>query len=523
MNQGISESLLSQLSEIIAIHVGLHYPRERWYDLERGISCAAKEFGFEDIESCIQWLASSPLKKNQIEILACNLTVGETYFFRDTRIFEILEEQIIPEVISRYRTPERCLRIWSAGCATGEEPYSLAIMLKKTIPDLQDWNITILATDINPRFLQKASRGVYTDWSFRDTPRWVKERFFEKTKEGYFKISPDIKKMVTFSYLNLVEDSYPSLLNNTNAINIIFCRNAMMYFTDNKMSGVVQKLYRSLVDGGWLVVSPCEISKVLSSRFVMVSFPDATLYRKDSESSQMIESILPKEMLLRKEYDETGTLFQISPRPQEKVSDENFQPQLTLDSESRGGFQTRPYFGRQEISNRKGPYEEAIDLYQQGLYQETVEKLTVLLLHTKKVENNATTSQKEAIVLLIRAYANYGKLNEALEWCEKAIVMDKINPSFYYLRSTILQEQGHIEESIKSLKRALYLDSNFTMAHFALGILSRKKGKLKESGKHLENALSTLNTLKEGDILPESEGITAMRLKEIIVSTMGEI
>jgi chemotaxis protein methyltransferase CheR len=522
MNQGISESLLSQLSEMIAVHVGLHYPRERWYDLERGISCAAKDFGFEDIESCIQWLVSSPLKKNQIEILACNLTVGETYFFRDRRIFQILEEQIIPEVISLCRTSERCLRIWSAGCATGEEPYSLAIMLKKVIPDLRDWNITILATDINPRFLQKASRGVYTDWSFRDTPKWVKERFFEKTKEGYFKISSDIREMVTFSYLNLVENSYPSLLNNTSAMNIIFCRNALMYFTDNKVGGVVQKLYRSLVDGGWLVVSPCEISKVLSSRFVMVSFPDATLYRKDSESSQIMERIIPKETPLQREYDETSMLFQRPHTFQEKILVENSQPQLTLDSESRGRFQTRPYFERQNMLNLKSPYEEAIDLYQQGLYQGTVEKLTTLLLHTKGTENY-TISQKEAIVLLIRAYANHGKLNEALEWCEKAIVMDKINPGFYYLRSTIFQEQGLIEESEKSLKRALYLDSNFTMAYFALGILSRKKGKLKESGKHLENALSTLNTLKEGDILPESDGITARRLKEIIVSTMGEI
>lgn len=514
MNLATSESLLLQLSEIIAVSVGLHYPRERWYDLERGIGSAAKEFGFEDIESCIRWLASSPLTKHQIEILACNLTVGETYFFRDKKIFEILEERIIPELVSVYGTSQRCLRIWSAGCATGEEPYSLAIMLKKMTPKLQKWNVTILATDINSRFLQKASKGVYTDWSFRETPEWVKEEFFEKTEEGYFKIYPEIREMVTFSYLNLVEDSYPSLLNNTNAINIIFCRNALMYFTDNKMDAVIQKLYRSLIHGGWLVVSPCEISKVLSSRFLMVSFPGATLYRKEPESSRVIERIFSQEIPLYKAYCETEASSQILYRPQEKVSVEEFQSQSTLD--------TGEGFERREISDLKGQYEEAFGLYRQGFYQETVEKLAALLSKNKEIKHSMAC-RKEAIILLIRAYANQGKLHEALEWCEKAVVMDKVNPGFYYLRATLLQEQGYLEESVKYLKRALYLDSNFTLAHFALGILSRKKGKLKESGKHLKNALSTLNNLNEEDILPESEGITARRLKEIIVSTMKEI
>lgn len=512
MKQGISEPLLSKLCEIIAAHVGLHFPRDRWYDLERGVTCAAKEFGFEDIESCIQWLSSSPLTKDQIEILACNLTIGETYFFRDKRVFEILEKHIIPELISQRRVCEHRLRIWSAGCATGEEPYSIAIMLKKMIPDLREWNITILATDINPCFIQKGSNGVYTDWSFRETPMLIKERFFEKTKDGYFKISSDIKDMVTFSYLNLAEDSYPSLLNNTNAVDIIFCRNALMYFTKDKTSSVVQKLYRSIVSGGWLIVSPCEISKVFSSQFVTVNFPGATFYRKGLESSQMVEEVFSREILL---HDEADMSFNITYDFPDKLPAETILPQMVTSDLEKG-------FERQEILKEKSPYEEAKDLYQQGLYQKAVEKLTSLLSSNNEIKNNVTC-QKEMIALLIRACANHGKLNEALEWCEKAIAIDKMNPGFYYLHATMLQEQGCIEESVKSLKRALYLDSNFILVHFALGILSRKKGKLKESVKHLENALSTLNTLKEEDIIPESEGITVKRLKEIIVSTMGEI
>jgi chemotaxis protein methyltransferase CheR len=511
MRDGISEILLSQLSDVIAVNVGLHFPRERWYDLERGISSAAKDFGFKNIESCIQWLVSSSLTRTQIEILASNLTVGETYFFRDRRIFDILEEHIIPELISSRRTSERRLRIWSAGCATGEEPYSIAIMLKKMIPDIQDWNITILATDINPHFLQKASKGIYTNWSFRDIPRWTQESFFKKTKDGSFKITSDIKEMVTFSYLNLVEDSYPSLLNNTNAVDIIFCRNVLMYFTADNMSSVIQKLHHSLMDSGWLIVSPCEVSKVLSAQFITVNFPGAILYRKDLNPSKMPGKIFPDEVLSCKGDYETEISFQIPLEPADDVSTGMTMPQLTvnLDKEIK----------KPEVSKLEEPYEEILDVYRKGLYREVEEKLIILLSHGKGIKNNPIFT-KESVDLLIHVYANQGRLCEALEWCEKAIVMDKINPYFHYLRANILQELGHVEESVKSLKRALYLNPNFTLAYFALGIISKKKGKTREANKYLKNALSILDTLRDDDILPESEGMTAKRLKEIIVSTM---
>jgi len=124
MIPSISEVSLSRLSEFVATEMGLHLPRERWSDLERGIRSAAQEFGFKDAEPCIDWLVSSPLARNQIEILASHLTVGETYFFREHKSFDILEEHLFPELIRTRRRGEQSLRIWSAGCCTGEEPYS---------------------------------------------------------------------------------------------------------------------------------------------------------------------------------------------------------------------------------------------------------------------------------------------------------------------------------------------------------------------------------------------------------------
>ena len=222
MTGSIPDNLLPNLNEFLTSKMGLHFPKNRWRELKRKISEAAKEHDFEDVEEYIHWLLSEPLTKGQIELLASHLTIGETYFYREPRSFKVLEQSILPELIHSRRKTEKRLRIWSAGCCTGEEPYSIAILLNKLIPDLKEWNITILATDINPDFLKKGKEGIYASWSFRNTPQWVKKGYFTIKDKDRLKINTHIKKIVTFSHLNLADDVYPSLLNNTNAMDIIF-------------------------------------------------------------------------------------------------------------------------------------------------------------------------------------------------------------------------------------------------------------------------------------------------------------
>jgi chemotaxis protein methyltransferase CheR len=490
--------MLSRLSEFVAAQMGLHFPKERWSDLERGIVSAAGEFGFDDTESCVEALISSPLTQNQIETLASHLTVGETYFFREKKALEILEEQILPELIRLRRGTEKRLRIWSAGCCTGEEPYSIAIVLSKMIPDLLDWNITILATDINSRFLQKATQGVYGEWSFRDTPVWVKERYFKRTKESRFEILPHIKKMVTFSYLNLAEDAYPSLSNNSNAMDVIFCRNVLMYFAPEQSKKIIHNLSLSLVESGWLIVSPSETSHILFSQLVTVNFPGAILYRKVlspevrvSNFGFQVPSSDSTPATVRSEPDISSFELPVSDfGSQGAISDSQLE---TLNSEPAA------------------LYLKALALYDQGRYTDAAENVVSFLSQN---EDDA-----KAMILLGRIYANQGKIGEALEWCERAIASDKINAAFHYLRATILQEQGGMDEARKSLKRALYLDQNHVLAHVALGNVTRQQGKLRESKKHFENALSLLGAYRQEEILPESEGMTAGRLMEIISST----
>ena len=245
MSDDVLAAELPRLSDFIADAIGLDFPPSRWNDLQRGLAATSKELGFATPEECARRFLAGPVAKGQIETLATHLTVGETYFMREGKSFELLAEKIIPAMVRRRRDGDRRLRIWSAACCTGEEAYSIAIVLHQAIPDIADWNITLLATDINSRFLCKAAAGIYGQWSFRQVPAGFRERFFRPVGEQLWEILPQIKRMVRFAPLNLVEDVYPALANETNAMDVIFCRNVLMYFTPHQARKVIENLHRA--------------------------------------------------------------------------------------------------------------------------------------------------------------------------------------------------------------------------------------------------------------------------------------
>jgi len=497
MSCQISDPQLSRLSEYVTGWLGLHFPKKRWRDLERNIRHAAQELGFEDIDTCIERLVSGQFEKEQEEILAGHLTIGETYFFREQKSLDILENRILPDLIASRRGREQRLRIWSAGCSTGEEPYSLAIMLSRLIPDLREWQITILATDINSRSLGKAVQGVYGDWSFRGVPQWIKQSYFTKTPDGRYELSQTIRRMVTFSVLNLAEDTYPSLATNTNAMDIIFCRNVLMYFESKQQQQVVRSFQRSLLEGGWLVVSPCETSPVFSACFETVMFPGAAFYKRNEQGGKphVIATPLP-----------AGVADARLPSPP--------VPFPATKTPSPATDTLKPAAPRAQPAS----YEEALALYRDGSYKEAADTLSVLLAGSE-----AQPALVKTVALMARAQANRGEISLALEWVEKAIVVDKLNAELYYLRATIFQEQGEIPKAMASLKQAIYLDQTFVMAHFALGTLARQDGKSREAVKHLENAQALLGSCTADDPVPGAEGMTAARLVEIITTTRASI
>jgi chemotaxis protein methyltransferase CheR len=543
MTEHARDAILGMLSQAIGAHMGLHYPPDRWGDLERSIAKAVPALGFRDVHDCIRNLLEKPLSASQIEILAPHLTIGETHFFRHEKVFEVLEELILPELITARRATGRRLRIWSAGCATGEEPYSIAMLIKKILYDLPSWDITILGTDINQDFLSKARRGVYGQWSFRTVPPGIREKFFSDNGEGS-EVDETVKAMVRFVYLNLARDFYPHVSTDTLSMDMIFCRNVLMYFTPEKQQEVVEGLYRSLVDGGWLIVSPAEASVVLHPHLVTTNYPGAVMYRKDtsyrgntnlfsfafanspfdspSDATPKWDTAVTNPFLggmdtldQTTEIVEAFPFFQPIPETLPEMEPESRVPQ---DDDLLSGMPTplAEWFAQPQVATEPEltPYVEATALYELGRYAAAVDKLFQQLDQDK---SHGVTSGT-AMALLARSYANQGKLDDALKWAEKTIATDKLNSDYHYLYGTILQEQGRVDEAVASLRRAVFLEPNFVVAHFALGNIARQRGKDKDADRHYRIALKILSDYDEQAPVPASEGMTAGRLMNMILA-----
>lgn len=504
MKLSLSDAMLGNVSGYIAERMGLSFPRAKWNTLERALGTAAGELGLADAKECAEWFMSAPASKAHVELLAGYLTIGETYFLRENRCFEILEQEIIPGILRLKKGHEQRLRIWSAGCATGEEPYSIAILLHRMRGILCDWDVSIQATDINPHALRKARAGIYSEWSFRTSPVWFKQNYFRQTGDKRYEVLPHIKEMVTFSNINLVEDSFPSLATGTNAIDVIFCRNVLMYFAPQLAARVIERFKRCLLDEGWLIVSPCEVSNLFLAWFDSVSFPDATLYRKRTGET----------VNWRKSEPEKG-------RNGEKTESENGRNGETELVKNLSPLPRFPASPVQEVPPvpettpvpEADLYQQALTLYERGAYREAAEMIAMQL-----VQNQGDT---DALALLCRIYANEGKLAEALEASDRALAADKLSAGLHYLRAVILQEQGMDDAAAASLKKSLYLDQDLVLAHFTLGNLELRKRMIKESQRHFKNALALLDRYRPDEVIPESDGMFAGRLKEIIRATTG--
>ena len=487
MNSRLSISTFTDLRKYLLTHLGLNFSDKQEKELMQKIGSATKIFGFKDIPGFVQWLLENDITNQQLESLASYLTVGETYFLREKKTFEFLEQLFIPGLIQKKTKKDKCLRIWSAGCASGEEAYTIAISLLRTVPNIKDWNITILATDINPVLLKKAKKGIYSKWSFRNNPKWFFSKYFEEVGENQFKIIPNVKNMVTFASLNLAKDIYPSLINNTNAMDIIFCRNVMIYFSQEGIKEATNRLYKSLLPEGVLIVSPVEMSNLISPKFCKINYDGHTIYQKGLIKESKAKT--PKRKI---------------PLPQGI----NKSIQLDIDQNSRKSIVSKKPIENVEIKKISN-YEQAVVLFEQGLFEQAENLLSDLLTEDKN-------TGKFIISMLAKTKANLGKLDEARLLCEKGLEIDKSDYSLYYLAATVMQEQGNDEEAISSLRKAIYLDHNFALAHFLLGNINIKRGNNTVGKKHFNNAIKILSSFDPEDIVPESDGLTVRRFTEIL-------
>jgi chemotaxis protein methyltransferase CheR len=459
--------LLEAVNARLAQRIGLSFARERLIDLRRGLHHAARELGEHDFEAWARRLISSSLTAADIEILARHLTVGETYFFRDERSFEILREKILYPLIRERSGSEQSLRLWSAACSSGEEAYSLAILLHEIVPRIADWRITVLATDLNPDALKKARAAVYPQWSFRALPLPLKEKYFQQSGGNRWTLHESVRNLVKFAALNLVEDIYPSSPTDTHSMDVILCRNVLMYFADEPAQRVIGKLQQCLREGGYLLTSANEGPRLSYAPLVTHHLDGAIAYRKSSDAfAQAPTKRVPTPIS--------------TPAP----------PSLAAPAAPRVLALPAPPAPRriEPAPATAAPQSAAIPV----------------------------SEEEEA-----RRLADAGQLEAALSHCDAALKADKFNTPLYYLRAAILLA-GHtsdaavLDEAAAALRQALYLDPDFLIAHLAAGNVARAQHKNRDAVRHFANARKLALAMKGDEIVPESEGLSAAQLATLL-------
>lgn len=458
---------MNRLAERIEAEMGLSFPEAKRRELQSAMHRMAEAEEFDNDEACIDWLLSGNWDKRKCDLCGLHLTVGETYFFREPRAFELVADYARKKMREE-GAGNRHLRIWSAGCCTGEEPYSIAMALKQALPELNSSEISILATDINTRHLQIARAGVYRQWSFRNTATALQNRHFSRQDENLFRIDDEIRTSVRFAELNLAADVYPSIASGTHAQDIIFCRNVLMYFSREQARKVIARFRHCLVEGGWLIVNPSEASSELFAGFTGHYYPDAIYFQKRTDGHAAQPS---------------PPMPSIASQPGPDAEPLHSSHLQTASRKRKSRRQTRPVSKPGRIA-------------------------PVVCVGHDAADTDA--------VITARALANEGQADAALRYLERAIHAGRPTVELYHAKALIAMEAGASCDAVQSLKRVIYLQPDFIPAHYLLGVLQAAEHRHGEAVRQFKVTDELLASLADGDIVPGSDGLHVAYLRESV-------
>lgn len=267
---------LDKIRSLIYKETGMRFEENKDYLLESRITQRMEETGAETCRDYYQTLLFDG-RREEIQHLIEAITINETYFFRDFPQLQGFADVILQKHLEeKRRANDWDLRVWSAACSTGEEPYTLAIILREVIDDYATWNVSILATDIDRKVLRHARAGLYNDRSVKDVPIVYRDKYFRRTSKGW-QVLPPIINDVTFRELNLMDKLGMRM---QKRIDFIFCRNVLIYFDDVSRKTVVDLFYDALIPGGFIFLGHSESVGRMTDRFRLERIGGVLCYRK---------------------------------------------------------------------------------------------------------------------------------------------------------------------------------------------------------------------------------------------------
>ena len=463
MNASVFPEQVERFRALIADRLGLQFEDVRTAWLAEVLDRRASASGV----TAAPYLArlQAAVAPAELAALARELTVGETYFFRNIEQFAALRERVAPERMGSGAS-RRCLRILSAGCASGEEPYSIAMALHE-LAACTSCELQIRAVDLNPASLAKARQARYTTWSLRETPPAMQQRWFRPDGAGVV-LDDTIRASVKFEARNLGEDD--AELWQPGAYDIVFCRNVLMYFTPRSTQALVARIARALVPNGTLFLGSAETLRGLSQDFHLQHTHGSFYYQRKEPAGQVLASPRSATPDLATVVDDCASWVEAIGRASEHVRALTGEP-------ARPGA---------PIALTPAPWNlgPALELFQQ-------ERFSHALSLVRALPDEAAGDPN---VLLLHAVllAHSSQFSSAESTCRQLLAIDELNAGAHYVLALCREGLGDSRGSVDSDQFATYLDPTFAMPRMHLGLLARRAGDREAARRELGQAVTLL-------------------------------
>lgn len=447
------DAVYARLADVLRTRAGLVFQSLRRPMVEAAAERVMTRVGIRTAEDFVALvMQTGPV----FDDLMAEVTVGETYFFREAGHFALLREQIFPDFKKAVGASRR-FRAWSAGASTGEEPYSIAIAMRE-----QSIDGDVLGTDISRARLAAARRGAYRKWSFRGVPEETIARYFKVDGET-FTLRSELRRNVDLRYLNLASDNYPSMATGVWGMDVIFCRNVLIYFDAETIAHVAASLVASLGDDGWILLGATDPPLSDYVRCDVVQTRAGLAYRKPG--ARAVPMVRPAR----------------SPRALQRPA-----PKVAAPPPAPAAAPAAPTIVPPVSSS-------------------AVEEAT----------SGIAPAKETAAAAHIRELANAGRLEEAGRACAAALDIYRESPELHYLHAVLVAQAHRFAESARAARRALYLDRSMIVAHSALGTALAKSGDPAGARRAFATALKLLEALDPDAVVPYSGGEPAGRLLEM--------
>lgn len=459
-----SDPLFANIASFASERTGLVFPPHRRTAIELSIRKLMADRGLTDLGRYDRLVRMSA---EALDDLIVELTIGETYFFREPDQFEFIRSVIIPEIRQR-RGADHLFRAWSAACASGEEAYSLAILLLETATPFRH----LLATDISRSALAKARRGEYGEWSLRGDGAVAARRHLRPEGKRW-RLDDNVRRRVDFQYLNLSMDVYPSFASGTWGMDLILCRNVLIYFDREMSRQVSSRLAASLAPGGWLIQGSSD---------------------PPPEGVDGLRSVVT----------EKGVFYQQTTSEKRGIPSDTRDLEEALTSRlAELGAARNPRRPAAAGDNRQNA-----DARRQAATSGLRPALTQL------------TDDANRAIRRVRSLANVDT-GQAIGACKREMSQFPLSTELAFLHAMLLVELGEDQQAAQSLRRVLYLDRMLAMPYFVLGGIARRLGDSAGARRSFRQAWERCNSLTPTEIVPLSDGEPAGRLRDAAAAELA--